>query len=925
DSDASTFFHYLSLAAHHATPRKKGALPQFSDTTGVDPLRFAAHYFAQFNQRLRPGQLLVLDDYHLVDGEPRFNELIVALAQSLPPGRTLLVASRREPPRAFSRLLLNQALVVVREEALRFTQEEVAAVAGKLDQAGCEQLHRLTEGWPAGVMLLAHQPLPVSAEVVQAGVLFDYFAQELFNRFNETRQRLLLTTCFLEDIAPQQAALLSGVADSTAQLRALVAENLFTQAIGPHHYRYHILFRYFLQIKARKRFATAQLSQLRHTSAQLLEQSGYFDEAVTLYGEAEEWAEAVRLAVAVAPRLFGEGRSRTLAMIIARLPDGLVQQEPWLLHWRGVVRLASDADAALVDLAEAFELFLARGAREAACWSWIAAVQFQAYNWRSANKLIEWLERRYAQLELSADEPASFEQRFRITALMALGHYQSQYRTEANAGWLTRLERMIDECSDATLREEGIVAAFFIYFITGESDKIRRLLELSNLEAVNYEQNPLLYMMLMITYPMTLIFMGRFEESRRYIAKAEQVVEEYGITSLLDTVLTVKIYTALIGRDYETVRQALEQVKGLAKRGGEFAKLNHANLSDYYYRDIGKYELACRYGEEAVALTQAMNYRGYGIFVRVDLLHSLLENGEEARYLELYPALFADTEQSGYHTKRVHLRLTEAQRLLRHGDRQGWFNLMEEALQIAAQFRICLFAGWPRNYFSRLMLFALQHDICSDYARTYIEENRTLLDAPPPYELHWSWPVRIHTLGRFELQFDGLAVERLENKSQALLKMLVVHGRLGRAAILEALYPDQPESKALNAYYVCLHRLRKVLGGEQAVLTTGQALELNPDWCWIDATAFEAFLRSDTSEESAARNQLLAIYRGEYLPQQDDDEVIARRERLRGAFVRLVLEELKVRRASDAQDAIALCLQALEAEPASEVLYQQLI
>jgi LuxR family maltose regulon positive regulatory protein len=924
DSDVSTFFHYLNLGAHHATARKKGALPQYNDNAGAAPLRFAEHYFARLHERLRPQQTVVLDDYHLVDNEPLFNELIVALAQSLPPGRCLLIGSRREPPRQFSRLLVNQKVAVVREETLHFNQEETGRFLGAGGGAQrLAQVQRLTEGWAAGVVLLARQQGLTAEGPRQTGVLFDYFAHELFSRFEPSRQQLLLTTCFLEEIHPEQAAALSGEAGAAAQLRALVVENLFTQAIGQHHYRYHTLFRHFLQSEARQRFDGAALARLRRHSAALLEQGGYFEEAVALYGEEGEWDEAVRVCIGAAPQLFGAGRSRSLAAIIERLPAPLVEQDPWLLHWRGVVRLASYADGALTDLAAAFDGFIAAGLREAACWSWVAAVQFQTYQWRSANDLLDWLERRYALLQLGPDEPADFGLRFRLTALMALAHYQTQHHTEANAGWLARLEQMIEACTDAPLREEGMVAAYFIYFVTGECSKLRRLIERSNPEVVSYEQSPLLYMMLMINTPMSLIFMGRFEESQKYIARAERVVEEYGITSLLDTVLTVKSYIAIIGGDDETALQALARMKGLTQ-GNEYARLNYTNLSAYYYREHGKHEQACHFIEQAVAITEAMNYRGYGIYNRVDQLQSLMESGEEGRYLERYPAVLADVEQCGYHPKRVQLRQVEAERLRRLGDRQGWFRLLEEALQIAAATRLCLFPGWSRRYFSGMLLFALQHDICRDYATTYVEEHRELLDPPAPYELQWSWPVRIRTLGGFALEEATAGRERLEGKSLALLKLLVMHGRLGREALLEALYPEQPEARALNAYYVCLHRLRKALGGEQSVLTSGQGAELNPRWCWIDAAAIEAVSRAEGEGAAARRARLIPLYRGEYLPGEEDDSVLTRREGLRGTFIRLVLDELNALGA-DAPAAIALSLQALEAEPAAEVLYQQLI
>ena len=71
--------------------------------------------------------VLVLDDYHLVEGAAVHDSLTVLL-QRLPPSLRLVLASRSDPPLPLARLRARGQLAELRQRDLRFTLEETAAL-----------------------------------------------------------------------------------------------------------------------------------------------------------------------------------------------------------------------------------------------------------------------------------------------------------------------------------------------------------------------------------------------------------------------------------------------------------------------------------------------------------------------------------------------------------------------------------------------------------------------------------------------------------------------------------------------------------------------------------------------------------------------------------------------------------------------------
>ena len=126
-----------------------------------------------------------------------------ALADHVPEGSRLVLAGRAEPPLRIPRLRAEGRITEIGPEQLSLTREEAASLlAGAgvvLGEDEVTELHRRTEGWPAGLYLAALY-VREGGQAGSAGVSFsgddrfvsDYVESEFLARISR-RQRVFLT------------------------------------------------------------------------------------------------------------------------------------------------------------------------------------------------------------------------------------------------------------------------------------------------------------------------------------------------------------------------------------------------------------------------------------------------------------------------------------------------------------------------------------------------------------------------------------------------------------------------------------------------------------------------------------------------------------------------------------------------------------
>jgi DNA-binding SARP family transcriptional activator len=235
-----------------------------------------------------------------------------------------------------------------------------------------------------------------------------------------------------------------------------------------------------------------------------------------------------------------------------------------------------------------------------------------------------------------------------------------------------------------------------------------------------------------------------------------------------------------------------------------------------------------------------------------------------------------------------------------------------------------------------MLPLALQRGIEPDAASRLTRVFR--LRPPHPDVEAWPWPVRIHTLGRFDVLVDERLLEferKAPRKALALLKALVAFGprEVADAQLVDALWPDEDGDAGQKALSVTLLRLRRLLGDNDLIHEQGGRMSLNRTRCWVDAWTFEERLtRMPSGAGTGAAgvptlHRTLTFYSGTFL--RDDTDVpwtVPVRERLRSKFIH-GLAALGTHLESECRydEAITWYLRGLDADAIVEPFYQGLM
>ena len=233
---------------------------------------------------------------------------------------------------------------------------------------------------------------------------------------------------------------------------------------------------------------------------------------------------------------------------------------------------------------------------------------------------------------------------------------------------------------------------------------------------------------------------------------------------------------------------------------------------------------------------------------------------------------------------------------------------------------------------------ALEQDIESAFVREVIATRG--LEAARQDLAAWPWSIRIVTLGRFAIELDGTAIAfrgKVAKKPLELLQFIIASSGsdVSSATATFALWSELDGDKAKAALTVALHRLRKLLGSEEAVLLERGQLSLNTRRVWVDCLAFEQLADSSAGAAAGAvtpaavdaAQRALRLYGGPFLNDSEDHAwQLVCRTRMASKFKRMV--ELCVRAAvaeGDARAAQAALERALEFDPLAEDLARALM
>jgi LuxR family transcriptional regulator, maltose regulon positive regulatory protein len=214
---------------------------------------------------MRVPVVLVLDDVHLLRNSECRAALSV-LAGHVPAGGRLVFAGRDAPPVRVGRLRAEGRIVEIGAADLALTREEAAVLLCEaevtLGEEDLADLHRRTEGWPAGLYLAALS-LREGGSLPRAAASFggtdrfvrEYVESELLTRISSEQREFLTRAAILDRMSGPLCEAALDLPGSAATLAGLAGSNLLLVPLDRRGewYRYHHLFRDMLLAELERR------------------------------------------------------------------------------------------------------------------------------------------------------------------------------------------------------------------------------------------------------------------------------------------------------------------------------------------------------------------------------------------------------------------------------------------------------------------------------------------------------------------------------------------------------------------------------------------------------------------------------------------------------------------------------------------------
>jgi LuxR family maltose regulon positive regulatory protein len=936
DSDVATFFHYLGHAARRLEGGQGRELPAFTPQYRSDVASFARMYFRQLFARAKPPFALVLDSLHEVPPDSALHAVLEVAFAQIPKHCTVIVTSRSDPPAALARMRVAGEMVCVGWEELRIAPEELGAIAQlrgqKLSVEAATQLHERTQGWAAGlVLMLEHTKLSGRVaelpEDAAPQVIFDYLAGEIYDRFDPDTKRFLARVACLPRMTAEVAQALAEEPKAERLLLNLARNDYFVSEVLSEDgriYQLHPLLREFLRSRAALEQPEALGTEQLQRAAALLREAGQTEDAVSLLVECRDWAQVARIAADEAQLMLDQGRSETLGGWLELLPPALLHADAELLYASGACRLHSSPRAARRFFEQAYDSFRTTADRRGMVRSCCGLLNATILEFDDLAQLDHWT----GVLSGLLREGGSGE---RDAAARAVLIRALLLRDPGNAelgAWLEGAELAVARAMVALLQGDLVAAdAAADALLTGAG----------TLPALDSTANAL-------AAALHYLLIGAHPRAREVASNALAAAEREGV-HVYDDWLRLISMAALLGageRDAARGELRLLEGGGVRLRRGDRALVHY--LRGWLAALEGDLASASMDARSALQLAVEAGLPWLECLARAALADMLARAGDQRGCEAQLRSALALSDRMHSVLLRFVVQLAAAQSAAAMSDERAALGPLASAFALGREHGFRHAPWWRSQAVADLCALALRHGIEPEYARALVRSRRLLPQVAPLRLREWPWPFHVHLLGGFQLLRQTVPVEfsgKAPGRPMELMKVLVALGGQNVRAdqLADALWPHVDADYAHKSLTATLHRLRRLLGDDDALVLRDARLSLNPALIWVDAWALESVLaaldealrapvaEAGLSSLQALADEAFALYRGPFLPDESEQpSYIACREQIRSRLLRCIGRVARRYEEDGQREAAADCfLRIIEADALFEAPYRGLM
>jgi LuxR family maltose regulon positive regulatory protein len=880
------------------------------------------------------GFILVLDDFHIVDGSEAVVTAVDALIRDLPEAGQIVITAREAPALSMTRLVVAGAVFPLGTEDLRFTREETVALRALRGGDATNDEH--AEGWVAGILLGG---APRQLGVAGGWVLGTYVEREVLARLTPTEQNWLELFSVVDSVTPRVAEKLLGPGPWPARLLALTEHCPFFVAVQGGTYRLHGLVRDTVLNRLR-RSPDDRAQHAWRVARELAEEAA---DPVALVRACQELGE-IDGAVEVVRRTAAEGvrtgRWPAVLVTLELLPEEVRRAQPdlSLLEARALLNSGRSPEAK-----ESAEAALMHGGRTADVRLQVSAiVELATVTFASDLTAAEdWLGAADHLLrtgDLPIEERRLLEGRaFGVRGICATlrGHVNEARECFENGERLLQLlgpsrdlallqqnfGSFCNRTGDYARAQQVLASAASHWRIMGDSNgrAVSQIvlgdihLRLGNLEAAGNELHDALEAARSVgsgrmeAHAMTSLGQwhrasGRIADAVAAFDEGIKLTEEILDRELLAQVLAWRAELALLQDDLPGARRLLSRAQAEGQRAGSNAALAAVD------RSLGRLHL------HDGAAARAVHH-----------LEAALERGGDAWGPD-------ERAETLYWLGTAYLTLSRIQRA---------HTCLERAIALAEEAKLPTLLAGPAAEDGRLLQAGRQRGLrpvllaemerLAEMRRPWMGVSVPPSRAPEPES---ELPrIEVQLFGAFAMHANGEPLGKASRKDRVreLAALLVLHPNgLPDVEIAELMFPEMPREGALHNLQMATYSLRKDLGAKATVRYGAKSYQLNPQLELVaDVRDFDAALARARSTSGDARiaalTTALELYRGPLLADMAWLWLEPFRLEYRTRFVETALQLADLAAPLDPARSTALAERVLEVAPETDLAYVRLI
>jgi len=945
DEDPAHFFLSLGNAARSHLPMDTLSLPLLTPEYVPCINVFARNFFEEIFRVLPSPSVIVIDNYQEVTATAALHDVLRSAGELAPEGVSLIVISRQEPPAVFARLRAYGDLSVIGWDDLRLTAPEAQGIANlrqnKTVPPDFIQLcFRRSQGWVAGFVLLLDyteikETKDASIRDTKTELIFDYFATEIFEQLPEKTQAILIQTAYVPTINQSLLTRLTEDSQAVSIIKDLYHNNFFVAERENQEsiYEFHPLFREFLVNRANHVLDRDETARLQARTAHLLIEAGNQEDAVPLLCSLGNWQDLKNLILQLGPTLLLQGRHHTLAAWLNAVPKEILQNDSWFLYYCGCAQSPVNPRLARQQFEQAFALFNEQNDPIGLYLSWCSVIDSYVLEWCDFSALDYWIDA-FSRLKSRYPVFPSSEVETRVHTVLLMSLLFAHPNHADLDIWVGSARHLL-ESRDGGMYDINLACNLMHYYhYTGDISSSASILKLLERRLAGLPEVPIASQILDVVRANFKWLTGNGADCLQIVHDGLKRANDSGVHSCDHFLYGQAVYGCLLMGNLIQARNFLETLRRFLRSD------NFLDAAHYHFLHGMVDAQDQEWLQAKDHFTQALNFtKQAGSFYaetmsRIGLARSLFRLGE-IQNAEQHLDVACEFG------KRMHSRLIECEVLLTEA--VGYFNIGDRKRALASLTsglklnRLCdklVAAGWwgPAEL-SKLYLIALEEGIEVPYVQGIIRRTGMVPTDPEQAPNSWPWPIRIYTLGKFEIFFNDKIIQqtgKTQRKPLELLKALIAFGGqiVPEVKLCEAVWPDADGDSAHRDFSSALYRLRRLIGNDKALRIENTCLSLDRQLVWLDVWSLDSIVQRShiNAEQQSAWLSPFALYGGEFIPDEHANWVLAPREHLRSKYRRMILSFGQMLESEKKQsEAIDCYLQALEKDPLAEAIYSRLM